>query len=277
MRLRRSLDDWFSKPKSGLFREIIDFTKGWSNAAVGCDAETLLCQRQSRSLLEGIVLSEVWIFILLSTLLVSGINLLSVSFFLTSQFIVLPSLVMYLTYSFPTTCFPRVPTCFADELFALITTMLPRHIAWSPLLARNATRTPFAEYAWFEQLDADIVDCREQGFDGFFDPFFWAREKTKDRGLDVVWAVLEWPLIAIVPGARASSKQWQDREISRITDECGRLTSLGILPPAIIAFLVYIVLSFATVPAIRFANKIILRIFPYVVSVCTVSLDIYNT
>ena len=277
MRMRESLDDWLSQPKSGLFRKIIGFTKGWSNAAVGCDAETLLCQRQKRSLLEGIVLSEVWIFLILSTLLVSGINFLSASFFLTSQFVALPFLVMYLTYSFPTTCFPRVPTCLADEFFELMTTMLPSHISWSPFLARNATRIPFAEYVWFEQLDADIVDCREEGFDGFFDPFFWAREKTRGRGFDVIWNVLEWPLITIVPGARTSSKQWRDRENTRTTDECAKLTLPGVFPPVIIVFFVYIVLSFSTVPAIRFANKILLRLFPLVVSVCTVSLDIYNT
>lgn len=277
MRLRRAIDDWFEKPKADVFRDMIELTSDWSTAAVGCDADTLLCRKQRRSILEGIVLSETWIVLGLSALLLSGINVLSISFFVTGQFIALPSLVLYLTYEFPTSCLPRMPTCLGDDVFDLMVALFPRHISWSPLVVQNASRAPFGEYGWFEQLEGTVSNCEEVGFGGFFDPLFWAREKTRDQGYELAWNIVEWPLLIVIPGARSTARDWKKRELTPLVDECARLAAVGIVPPVVLSFFAYLTISFAIVPTARFVGKLVVRVFPFAMGTIKTLLDAYNS
>jgi hypothetical protein len=276
-KVQRSIDEWFSEPKEVIFRRIIDFTQSFSSIAVTCDADVLLCKKQTRSLLEAFVLAQVGIFIGLSAFMLSGINLLSISFFITSQFILMPPIVLYLTYGVLPSCFPRIPVCIGDDAFAVLLFFLPRHIPWSEHLVTNARRVPFAEFVWFEQLSADITNCRNSGFGGFFDVFFWARESARNSALNVLWFGAEWPLLRLASAAQTSSKEWRVREYTPAIDACGSINMVGIVPPLLLSFLCYLTLTFATVPILRLAVKSTVRVLPWITQTVLAMLDTYNT
>ena len=90
-------------------------------------------------------------------------TLISISLFVTSQFLVLPPLTLFLAYGMPISCLPRVPVCLNDDAFSLALFWLPRHIPWPESMVSEVNRVPFAEFPWFMSVSAEVVDCKTQG------------------------------------------------------------------------------------------------------------------
>jgi hypothetical protein len=271
-----SVDAWFKKPISEIYEQILDITKNSVSGVAFCDTDALLCKKQKRSLLEAFLLVEMYVFFGMSLFLVLGINLISISLFIGSQLVIVPAATVYIAYGVPITCAPKLPVCMGDDFFALMLFALPRHISWPSRIVTNVTRNALDKFEWFQVLDADIIDCKTYGFAGFYDSFFWAKERLRNSVLDGVCRFIQWPLISIAPGARARARVWESTSMDAATNECGELNVVGIIPPILLSLVFYFTISFATVPVLRVAAHSALRIMPWLRSIVNFLLDFYN-
>jgi hypothetical protein len=270
------IDKQLAKPREDIFRQIIKATANVQSKGVRCDSDVLMCKKQTRSLLEAVVIAQMYVMLALAAFFLLGINIISISLFITSQLLVVPPLTLYLAYGVLPSCYPRIPVCIADDAFALLTFFLPRHIAWSEHIVSNVERIPFDEFVWFTQLSADVVNCQEHGFTGLYDVFFWAREASRGYGYELPWYIAEWPLLRFAPGAYTSSRGWRTREVTDTARACGTLIIVGIIPPLLISFLCYLTLSFALGLSVRVASKVVKKTLPWVQLICIMLLDLYN-
>jgi hypothetical protein len=278
--LKKSTDDWFNKTQDEMVDHILELTADWELPAT-C-SETILCKKQTRSLLTSMVITEMWITVGMAGVLLFGINLLSASVFITAQFVVAPPMVLYLTYEFPITCFPRLPVCIADDLFDLMIYVLPMHIRWPKYIVQNASHVDVPFPSWFKKLKADrVVDCKDFGFKGIYDVFFWARfqgyeENTTENVFEWTWRSVEWPLVRFLPGARSSRARWQTDPSSQEQDQCAFLNAPSLFPPIIVSFFFYVAFSFAIVPLLRNFERVVVRTSPIVRSSIALLIDIYK-
>jgi len=183
-----------------------------------------------------------------------------------------------LTYGYSLLCAPKLPVCVGDDMFALATFMFPEHISWPQHTVSNVTRTAMPQFEWFKKLDADIMDCGDVGISDGVDTFFWFREYFIEHALNLprlVWSVIEWPLVRLVPGIRATSVEWKGRVSTPIVQECALVNVLSVVPLLIASFFFFIVLSFAIVPGLRLAVTILMTFFPTIVATLRGLLDAY--
>jgi hypothetical protein len=276
--VEKKVKDFFVNPDEQRTRDIVDITKTWVSSPVACDPDMLLCKWKTRSLLSSIWIVEVWLFIILVAATLTGMPVAAV--FFTAQFLVVPIVVMYLTYGFPITCLPSLPVCIGDDVFDLILLFVPRHLTWPAHIVPYPTRGTLREFAWFQTLDSEIVDCKTADVNGMYDVFYWSRQYFRELGFieyDWFWQVVEWPLLRFEPGTRAARKRWLLITLTPIVNECAALNVLSMLPPLILSFLFYLVVSFAAMPLLRLAATVYVQSHPLIRKFVSMTLDIYNT
>jgi hypothetical protein len=270
------VDAWFLKNVSTQTDALLDFTSTFEKVSVGCDAEVLLCNRKERSLASALFIVEFWASAVFVLFTLVGFSSFGVGLFVTAQFTVLVPLILYLTYNFSMSCLPRVPVCLGDDIFDLVLTIFPRHILWPSALVNHAQRGPpdNSRLPWLQQLhnNTSIVECDTQGFNEFFDAFFWFREY-----LQTDWfQTLDYPLVRFVASARTASKKWHGITLTTVINQCGIINAPGVIPPLILSFFFYISLSFLAVPGVRVGARAFTGALPVLKKYVLVILDIYN-
>jgi len=158
--------------------------------------------------------------------------------------------------------------------------MFPEHISWPQHTVSNVTRTAMPQFEWFKKLDADITDCGDVGISDGFDTFFWFREYFIEHALNLprlVWSVIEWPLVQLVPGIRATSVEWKGRVSTPIVQECALVNVLSVVPLLLVSFFVLLALSFALLPCLRFSMMVFGAVFSHIIVSLRTLLDIYGT
>jgi len=276
--IEKSVKDFFVKPDERRTRDIVGVTKTWVMSPVACDPDMLLCKWKTRSLLSSIWITEVWLFIILVAATLTGLPVAAV--FFTAQLLVVPVVVLYLTYGFPFTCLPSVPVCIGDDVFDLILLFFPRHLTWPVHVVPYPHRGTLREFTWFQTLDSEIVDCKTVDVNGLYDVFYWSRQYLRELGFieyDWFWQVVEWPLLRFSPGTREARKRWRLVTLSPLVNECAALNILSIFPPLIVSFFFYLVVSFAAMPLLRLAATVYVQSHPLIRKFVSLALDIYNT
>ena len=272
-----AMDEFFTKPRNIMVRDMVAFSSSWDTSSITCDTDCVLCKKKKRSLLSSIWIIESWLLILLGALASVGIPIIA-SFF-TAQFAIAPVMTLYLTYGFPITCLPYVPVCLGDDLFDLLLLIFPRHLTWPPNIVTDATRESSVEFLWLQTLSAEMVDCGTVGVDGFFDVFYWSRHYFAESGYvvyDWFWQFVEWPILRLAPGARETRVRWLEVELTPLVNECAALNGMSIVPPLILSFFFYTIVSFAAVPMTRVSVQVFSQLLPLFTSFVSLALDIYN-
>jgi len=272
-----AMDEFFSKPRDVMIRDVIAFSTSWGSSSILCDTDCLMCKKKKRSLLSSIWIVESWLSIFLVALSLVGIPLFA-SFF-TAQFAIAPMMTLYLTYEFQITCLPSVPVCLGDDMFDLLLLMFPRHLTWPPNIVTNVTRESIVEFPWLQTLSAEMVDCGDVGVDGFFDVFYWSRYYFAESGYivyDWFWQFIEWPLLRFAPGVRETRVRWREVELTATVNECAVLNGISIIPPLILSGLFYTTVSFAAVPMTTVSVRAFQQVLPLLMTMISFALDIYN-
>jgi len=272
-----AMDEFFSKPRNIMVRDMVAFSSSWDTSSITCDTDCVLCKKKKRSLLSSIWIIESWLLILLGALASVGIPIIA-SFF-TAQFAIAPVMTLYLTYGFPITCLPYVPVCLGDDLFDLLLLIFPRHLTWPPNIVTDATRESIDEFPWLQTLTAEMVDCGTVGVNGFFDVFYWSRHYFAESGYivyDWFWQLIEWPLLRFAPGVRETRVRWREVELTPTVNECAVLNGISIIPPLILSGFFYTIVSFAAVPITRVSVQVFQQLLPLLMSFISLALDIYN-
>ena len=278
--MMRNVDNWMSRPQAEIVTDVIGFARQFSFAPISCDKDTMLCKNKKRSLVESFVIVQAWIVVVVSFSWFSGFSFLSTTLFINAQIFILPAAVLYLTYGYSLLCAPKLPVCVGDDMFALATFMFPEHISWPQHTVSNVTRTAMPQFEWFKKLDADITDCGDVGISDGFDTFFWFREYFIEHALNLprlVWSVIEWPLVQLVPGIRATSVEWKGRVSTPIVQECALVNVLSVVPLLLVSFFVLLALSFALLPCLRFSMMVFGAVFSHIIVSLRTLLDIYGT
>jgi len=278
--MMRNVDNWMSRPQAEIVTDVIGFARQFSFAPISCDKDTMLCKNKKRSLVESFVIVQAWIVVVVSFSWFSGLSFLSTTLFINAQIFILPAAVLYLTYGYSLLCAPKLPVCVGDDMFALATFMFPEHISWPQHTVSNVTRTAMPQFEWFKKLDADITDCGDVGISDGFDTFFWFREYFIEHALNLprlVWSVIEWPLVQLVPGIRATSVEWKGRVSTPIVQECALVNVLSVVPLLLVSFFVLLALSFALLPCLRFSMMVFGAVFSHIIVSLRTLLDIYGT
>jgi hypothetical protein len=127
---------------------------------------------------------------------------------------------------------------------------------------------------WLQQLDEEtsIVDCGDHGFNLFFDAIFWFREYLQTDWFQIV----EYPLVRFVSSARTASRKWRNIQLTAVINQCGIINAPGVIPPLVIAFFVYVSLSFIAVPGVRVGARAFAGALPALKNIVLAILDIYN-
>jgi hypothetical protein len=269
-------DTWFLKNTTAQTNAILSLSSNVEGVAIGCDAEVLLCNRRKHSLASAAFVVEFWALVIFGLLSLTGFSSFGLGLFLTAQFTVLAPLIMKLSYDYPMTCLPRLPVCLGDDLFDLVVTVFPRHILWPSALVQHAQRRSPDEQIlpWLQQLDEEtsIVDCGDHGFNLFFDAIFWFREYLQTDWFQIV----EYPLVRFVSSARTASRKWRNIQLTAVINQCGIINAPGVIPPLVIAFFVYVSLSFIAVPGVRVGARAFAGALPALKNIVLAILDIYN-